>query len=397
MLLAASAGVICSSIVIPFYSIGALVVPVTEEFGWTRAEFQLALLFSTGTGVLTAPVVGWLVDRFGARPVALVGLLGLSIALSLPALVNGQLWMFYLAYTLIALLGAGTIPVTWTRAVTAIFFKQRGLALGIILSGTGICGIALPQYTVYLVEMFGWRTAYLGLAALPALFAAPLVFLFFKPQEIPMDPERFDESQWGLTLGEAARGYRFWVLLASIFLVYVAMSGMLPNLIPALTDQGISLQHAATAASVVGLMVIFGRLSVGYLVDKWWAPGVGAVAIFLPALGSLILFGEPGLILACIAAGLLGFAAGAELDLMSFLAARYFGLAHYARIYGFLYAALALASGIAPALFAGIFDATGSYANGFLIGAVFFTMGAALILALGRYPASPGRFSGRQV
>jgi len=63
LLLAASTGVICSSIVLPFYSLGALVVPITEEFGWSRAEFQLALLFSTGTGVITAPLVGIVIDK----------------------------------------------------------------------------------------------------------------------------------------------------------------------------------------------------------------------------------------------------------------------------------------------------------------------------------------------
>lgn len=386
MLLAASAGVICSSIVLPFYSIGALVVPVTEAFGWSRAEFQLVILFSTGTGVLTAPVVGWIVDRYGARKVALTGLVGLTFALALPAFAAGELWMFYLAYMLMALLGAGTIPVTWTRAVTTTFFRQRGIALGIMLSGTGVCGILIPQYTVLLVEQFGWRTAYLGLAALPLFFAAPLVFFFFRPDENATLESDNSEQTWGVTLKEAASGYRFWVLLISIFLVYVAMSGMVPNLIPALTDQGITAQRAATAASVFGLMVIVGRLVVGYLVDHYWAPGIGAVAIALPAIGALILSGEPGLFLACLAAGLLGFAAGAELDLMSFLAARYFGLLHYARIYGFLYAALALASGVAPSMFATIYDTTGSYASGFVAGAGCFLVGAVLILVLGPYP-----------
>jgi predicted MFS family arabinose efflux permease len=165
------------------------------------------------------------------------------------------------------------------------------------------------------------------------------------------------------------------------------MSGMVPNLIPALIDQGIGAQQAALAISVFGVQVIVGRLVVGYLVDRIWAPGVGAVAIALPAVGALILFGEPGLALACFAAGLLGFAAGAELDLMSFLAARYFGLKHYASIYGVLYAALALASGLSPALFAGIYDVTGSYAAGFAAGAGCFCLSALLILALGRYPS----------
>ena len=83
LLLAASTGIICSSIVLPFYSIGALVVPITTEFDGTRAEFQLVIMFSTGAGVITAPIVGWLVDKIGVRPMALSGLFGLSIALAL--------------------------------------------------------------------------------------------------------------------------------------------------------------------------------------------------------------------------------------------------------------------------------------------------------------------------
>ncbi len=165
---------------------------------------------------------------------ALSGLFGLSIALALASFSDGELWLFYLAYTCMAILGAGTIPVTWTRAITSNFFKQRGLALGIMLSGTGICGILIPQYTVWLVDEFGWRMAYLGLAALPILLAGPLVYFFFHPDDVvPDDPDEAADVSNGLTLQEAASGYRFWVLLVSIFLVYIAMSGMVPNLIPA--------------------------------------------------------------------------------------------------------------------------------------------------------------------
>lgn len=389
MLLAASAGVICSSIVIPFYSIGALVVPVTTEFGWTRADFQLAILFSTGTGVITAPIVGILTERIGVRPMALSGLVGLSVALALAASMDGSLWMLYGAYTAMALLGAGTIPVTWTRAITSTFTEQRGFALGIMLSGTGICAILIPQYTVWMIEEFGWRVAYLGLAALPLLFAGPLVFFFFRPDErLSAESDDFEQVETGLTLGQAMQGYRFWVLLVSIFMVYIAMSGMVPNLIPALTDDGIPAQKAATAISVFGVTVIAGRLIVGYLVDHLWAPGVAAVAIALPVAGSLILFSGPDFFMACVAAGLLGFAAGAELDLMSFLAARYFGTLHYARIYAILYAALALASGIAPAMFAYIYDVSASYSFGFAAGALMFALACLMLLALGRYPTS---------
>ena len=319
---------------------------------------------------------------------ALIGLFGLGAALSLASQLNGQLWMLYLVYALMAILGAGTIPVTWTRAVTNVFAKQRGLALGIMLSGTGICAIVIPQITVFVTEYFGWRVAYLVLAALPVGLAGPLVLLFFRPAESSDDSQLDDEVRAGLTFNQAIKGYRFWVLLISIFVVYIAMSGMVPNLIPALIDQGISAQLAATAISVFGVTVILGRLVVGYLVDIAWAPGVAAFAIGLPVIGSLILAGSPPFFTACVAAGLLGFAAGAELDLMSFLAAKYFGLLNYSQIYAVLYAALALASGLAPMLFARIFDKFGSYEIGFTIGALFFAAGALMVLTLGRYPKS---------
>ncbi len=119
--MAACTGVICSSIVLPYYSIGALVVPVTSEFGWTRAQFQAAILFSSGLGALTAPIVGWLIDRYGARQIALPGLAGLAVGFFIAASMGGQLWMLYLAYGAMALLGAGTIPVTWTRTIAANF------------------------------------------------------------------------------------------------------------------------------------------------------------------------------------------------------------------------------------------------------------------------------------
>jgi predicted MFS family arabinose efflux permease len=389
ILLSASAGVICSSIVLPFYSIGALVIPITTEMGWSRAEFQLAILFSTGTGVLTAPIVGWMIDQYGARLLAISGLFGLSISFVAASFMNGELWMLYAIYTSIALLGAGTIPVTWTRAVTSLFFRQRGLALGIMLSGTGVCGMLVPQYTVWLVENFGWRNAYLGLALLPMLGALPLVFFFFHPgAAISSDPESIEANNSGFTLRQTTRNYRFWVLLLSILIVYMAMSGIMPNFIPALVDQGLSATDAAFAMSFFGAAVIAGRLIVGYLVDRLWAPAVAAVAIGLPVIGSLMLLGVPTFTTACIAAVLLGFAAGAELDLMSFLAARYFGLKHYSQIYAWLYAALALASGFAPMLFARIYDVTQSYDIGFAIAAVLFAIGALMLLLMGRYPTA---------
>jgi MFS family permease len=398
LIVASGVGVICSSIVLPFYTIGALVKPLTAEFGWARADVQLGILFSSGLGALTAPLVGWLSDRYGPRALVLPGLVGLALGFFVAASMNGGLWMFFLAYGCMAILGAGTTPVTWTRAIATSFERQRGLALGLTLTGTGICAMLAPVYAVWLVESFGWRAAYVGIGLLPLLLAGPVVWTWFRPRSFAAaagspagaaPPVAAAAPAWGLTLGEAARGRRFWILCVSIFAIYLAVSGISPNLIAALTDKGFTAASAATVQGVYGFAIIVGRLVVGWLVDRYWAPGVALVSLSLPAIGCLILTGSPDFRMAALAALLIGFAAGAELDLMAFFAARYFGLRHYAKIYAILYAILAVAGGLAPMLFARVFDVTSSYEISFLIAAGLFVFGATILPALGRYP-QPG-------
>ncbi|NJO12366.1 MAG: MFS transporter [Gammaproteobacteria bacterium] len=97
---------------------------------------------------------------------------------------GGHLWVLYFAYAVMAILGAGTTPITWTRAIAAGFDRQRGIALGLTLTGTGICAMLSPIYAVWLVEHFGWRGAYVGLGLLPLLLAGPLVFIGFRPPRV---------------------------------------------------------------------------------------------------------------------------------------------------------------------------------------------------------------------
>jgi OFA family oxalate/formate antiporter-like MFS transporter len=390
LVMATCIGIISSAFVLPYYTIGALTVPITEEFGWSRTEFQAAILFSSGIGALLSPTVGWLNDRFGPRRIALPSMLGLGFAFLLAATMQGQLWMLFLAYGAMAFLGAGTIPVTWTRAIATSFFHRRGLALGLSLMGTGICAAVAPHYTVWLTDSFGWRGAYVGLALIPLLLAWPVLFFFFKPRETPVDESGEAEPQSGLTLGEALRGYRFWILLVAVLVSYMGFSGIGPNLLPAMTDDGLSRESAATIQSIFGLSIILGRVVVGYIIDHHWAPGVASVCLLISALGAFLFIGEQTFWAAAIASLALGFAAGAELDLLAFLAARYFGLAHYAKIYAILYLALAMCSGTAPMLFASVFDLTSSYDWGFGIASILFIIGSGIMLLLGKYPREFG-------
>ncbi len=385
LLVACAVGVGLSAIALPFYAIGPLTRPIEADLGWTRADIQLAILFSSGLGALTAPVTGWMIDRFGARTVALPSMLGVSVGLLISSTAT-NLTTFYFGFAASAILGAGTNPVLWSRVVSGSFEKARGAALGLALVGTALVALLLPSFIVALVEMGGWRFALRGTAMLPVIVAMPVVYIWLKPAAHGSAGSDQATALAGATVAEALRDYRFWILVLSILLGYLAISGSLTNLVPALVDRGIEAAAAAAFAGAIGITMIPGRIIVGFIVDRFWAPGVAAVVLLLPALASVILRDTTDPAMLLIACALLGLAAGAELDLLAFLTARYFGLAHYSKIYALAYAALATGSATAPFLFASLHDRTGSYDASFLVAAIFFAMAALLMPLMGRYP-----------
>jgi MFS family permease len=151
-------------------------------------------------------------------------------------------------------------------------------------------------------------------------------------------------------------------------------------------DHGLGIADAAGVMGIVGFGLLSGRLIVGALLDRFWGPGIAFPVLALPALACFLLLGtssDYGTIAA--AAFMLGFAAGAEADLIAFLAARYFGMAHYGRIYGMLYMPFAMMSAISPLLYGIVRDRVGSYDPMLTAAALMFVTGGALLLLMGGY------------
>ncbi len=377
---------------IPFYTLGFFVEPLRTEFGWTGTQVQGMFSVFTFTGLLIVPVIGWLTDKYGVRRVALYSLAGAVIAYCFLGWATSTLTTYYLGAALLALLATGTGPITWTKMIGGWFDRQRGLALGLTLAGTGIAGFLAPQYVSWIIGKFGWREAYIGLALIP-LCAIPIVYLFLK------DPPGTDKasalqahdqattSTSGLDLKTAASRYQFWVIAVAFFLVSIGIAGSIPNLVPLLMNASIERSTAASLLGVIGIAVISGRIIAGFVLDKFWAPAVASVMLALPIISALILsqasLSIPAVTLAIV---LIGFAAGAEFDLIAYLVTRYFGLAHYGKIYSWQYAAFALGAGIAPPLFAYVYEQQGSYTNIMYLAAGLFLCGSLLLLTLGPYP-----------
>jgi MFS family permease len=390
----AAIGMACGLSALPIYSIGTFTKPLTETFGWSRAEVQGIYSWMTIGNLVAAPVLGWLIDRQGVRRVAIVSVIGTALGYVALGVLATPLWSFYLLAFMTAVIGVGTVPITWTRVVVDWFDIGRGRALGLALAGTGVSAMLIPIYVTWLIGEFGWRAGFVGLALLPAVLALPAVYFLLhdrtglhakKTAIIQVESTR---QHHGIEFAEALKGYRFWALNIIFFMIGACVAGLIAHLVPMLTDQGHSPTTAAQIAGVIGAMVIVGRIATGYLIDRFWAPGVGMVLMSLPALSCIILAtgGAGNVPTALIAAALIGLAAGAEFDLMSFLVSQYFGQKRYGIIYACLYATFKISAGVGTPVFGFAFDETGSYNTILLLSAGSFIGSSALLLLMGRYP-----------
>ena len=169
-------GVACGASPLPFNSIGFVLAPIHAETGWSFAEISGAITVYGIVAALLAPVFGWLADRYGVRPVALWSTFAFALTFALLGLSPARLMAFYALWFLVGLVGIGSTPVTWSRAVNMWFFRNRGLALGILLLGTSIAALIVPRVAVWGIAQFGWRGMYMLLALFPLRGTATVVY-----------------------------------------------------------------------------------------------------------------------------------------------------------------------------------------------------------------------------
>jgi predicted MFS family arabinose efflux permease len=195
-----------------------------------------------------------------------------------------------------------------------------------------------------------------------------------------------DGRTYGLSLAQALRDWRFWLLAAVFVPLSFAIGGPIPNLETLLDNKGFNREQAVILASVIGYSVLVGRLVGGYLLDHIWAPLLACVMLMAPA-ASMYLFQlpDPTYAQAMLAVILLGVAAGIEYDLIAYLVSRYFGIRNYGAIYGILYAFFALGAGFGPAVYGRVLDSTGSYDSALYYSMFAFVICSVALLALGRY------------
>lgn len=393
-LVAALLGVACGASPLPFNVLPLVMGPIHAQYGWDFTEISAGVTIFGVVAALLAPSYGRMADRYGVRRVAIASLMAFIVVFAAFWFVPDTIAGWWAFWTILGLIGIGSTPVTWSRAVSMWFVQNRGLALGIMLIGTSIAAIVVPQVVTRAIAAGGWRLAFPVVALFPLLIALPVALLWFREPRVEERPPSVADASgmlFGLTLLEAMQGRRFWTLIASIMLIALAYGGAHIHMVQIASLHGFTPRVAAGTLGVVALGILAGRLLIGLLFDHFWAPGVAFAAMLLPAIGCFLLMGVAGTVpLAMTGAFLLGFAAGAESDVIAFLAARYFGMANYGAIYGALYVPFGIGSAISPIMYGKVRDVTGGYDAMLAAAVVMFAVGGALLLTLGRYPVLEG-------
>ena len=339
-----------------FYTFGLFIDPIANEFGWTRGEVSSIYSFDSLSVLLTGPAMGWIIDRVGFRLVASICVPLFAVMLFVLSRMDGTLSGFRIAFAATGLIGLGTTPVVYTRIVNENFSAARGLALGLTLVGVGLAAILLPPTVAKLIATSGWRSAFTLLSALAMI---PWIFVL-ATRERTRTAAAAVNARTMTAYWAALKSPVLWRLGFGFSVISLAVSAMIVHMVPILRDFGVSPAGAVATASLMGFGVILGRVVVGWLLDRVFAPHLISVLLLIGAAG-VVCLAQGGADFAAVAALLMGFVLGAEVDLIAYLTARYFRLENYSFLFAILYTCFAIGAGNGPGLLGQIFDATGSY------------------------------------
>jgi MFS family permease len=364
------------------YVFAVFLKPVAAEMGWSRTAFAAVggpLLFAMA---LASPLVGRLTERLGARAVFATAIT--LVAAALIGLSHMQsLWQFYLLGLLlgVAITGLGDIPAG--AVVSQWFGRQRGLALGLVYTGSNIGGAIVPLVATAVAAESSWRDALRVLAVGGWIVIAPFALLGVHERRDAAASGEDTGDLTGMTLAEARRTASFWLLGGVLFLFYFYYLGVNQHLVAFLSDAGFSDASAARQFSAAVAVGIAGKIGMGLVGDRLPARRAALLTFALMAAGSFALLAVgrvPALLPVFLSVH--GFTVAAENVMLPLVVVECFGVRHLAQVYGALMLAL-LPGGLAGPTFAGwVYDRLGSYWPAFVVFAVANVVAVAALAAL---------------
>ncbi len=379
---------------------GAFIVPLQDEYAWSRGSISLAVAVSILAYGFAAPLAGGLIDRFGPRRLTIAGCALIAAGL-LPMLWMTQEWQLFLFWGLIVGVGTGAIGgVLGATIATRWFRTHRGMVVGLFSAASSMGQLIFLPSLVALIETSGWRSAVAAMTVAVLLAAIPaLIFLRDRPADVGLQPYGDDgsaaaaeaelaEAADGATLREATRTRDFWLLAGSFFVCGYTSNGLIgTHLIPHAVEHGFSPATAASAVGLMGMMNVVGTLASGWLTDRYDNRKLLAFYYTFRALSIVflpVILAVPQLFLFAIVYGLDWIA---TVPPTVNLTARLYGRAHMGTIYGWIFCSHMIGAALAAFLGGAVHDVLGDYTSMFLSAGLLGFIAAAMALRI----SVPGR------
>jgi MFS family permease len=370
-----------------------------EQFQWSHASISGIYGMHMLLNGAMSPLVGWLLDRFGPRRMMPAGAVILGLGLALSSQITA-LWQLYLTFGVIAAGGVAMLQsVPNTAVISNWFVKNRGTAIGVALSGTGLGQLLLTPATQWLILNYGWRAAYLALAPLVCLVPAVLIRLFQHQHPadkgLALDGATEGESpkgrrevivinqQWAATdwtLGRAVRSARFWAL-AVMTLVFSGGFFLISSQLFVLTQEMSAFQANSLIVALIigagGFQKGAAKFVGGLISDRWGREKTMTLSGGLIILGILalnLLAASPSAWLLLAATVLYGLGYGFGMLAMMAAYADLFQGARFGTILGTLTLGGLIGASVGTSLGGYLRDLTGGYQLNFLIAAVAFAL-----------------------
>jgi sugar phosphate permease len=377
---------------------GVFFTPLLKYFGWSRAQLSTLTGILAISAGLSAPLVGYLLDRVEARVLIVAGAIAAAAAFFWASRVNSFSPMLG-AYLLLGV-GIGAATLLPCSMVIANWFgeKNRGLAMGITFTGTSLGGAAMTLIADRSIAWGGWRAGYVTLAIPMLVIVVPIVLLIVRTRPPGATGETVSiresaSSIAGFELSEAVRTRSFWLIAASQFFYATVAAGTNLHLITYLIGLNYTREFAASMMSIVLVMAAVGKLGMGAFADRLSARVALSLNFALAMTSMFFIFSVANPMMLYLFVSIFGLTVGAPLVLVPLLTVESLGLKRFGSIGGITGILNTVGAAIGPIGAGKIFDTTHSYTLVFQIFLVLCALGALAALSCRSFDFEQGRMT----
>jgi len=370
------------------YAFSAFVASLQHDFAASRGSVSLVFSLAGFLYFALGAVSGPLADKWGARRLAVIGMVVTGFGLAL-ASVARTLVEIYAAYGLGVGIGIGLSYVPVLGVMQRWFVRRRGFASGIGVAGIGVGTLIMPPLAALLINTFGWRETYLILGVFAAVVGGGLAFLIeddprgrgLGPDGDPIPAGLQPATGAGASMIEAVKSRRFVGLFVASLLGSFGVFVPFVHLVPYALDHGVPRSAAVLLLGAIGVGSTAGRFFLGGLADRLGRSLSLAAMIAGMAVAFVIWFFSSGFWSLAVFALIYGLLYGGWVALLPAVVADYFGSTNLGGLLGLVSLSIAFGTLIGPSAAGFGFDISHSYSLPILASAAAYVIAAAILLA----------------